>query len=330
MATIREVAERAGASVSTVSRVLNNDGYASPVTRQRVERAAAELGYRPNVHARRLRGVESRTIAVLSPHVSHPFSSEVSAAIDEVAQRNGYCVIVGNTNRDSLRFHHYLNTLIASGIDGLIVAPPSNAPEVVDALKRIRLPICQIDQPINRINSDQVVTDNVLAAYSVARWLLDTGCRRIAYLGGMPAQQKAIDRLAGFEKAFHEAGIELNPDLVLMGDYTEQCGYELTQQAMSGQLPDALLATNLDLQVGMLKALGDLGPEAHRGIRLGAIDELPYAQNYSPIDIVAGQPTRTIGVIAAQLLIDKLEGRRAISENELIIVKPTIRAREVM
>lgn len=325
MATIREVAEKAGASVSTVSRVLNNEGYASPATRQKVERAAAELGYRPNVHARRLRGVESRTIALLSPHVAHPFSSEVSAAIDEIAQLNGYCVIVGNTNRDSLRFRQYLNTLVASGIDGLIVAPPSDAPDVVEALKSIKLPLCQLDQPLANLQSDQVITDNALAAYKVARWLLDAGCRRIAFLGGTRSQKKTIDRLAGYEKALREVGIEPAAELAFFGEYDERSGFELTQSALSSGMPDALFATNLDLQVGMLNALRHFAHATHSNLRLGAIDELPYAKDYSPIDFVAGQPTRTIGVIAAQLLIDKIEGRRTLTENELIVVKPTSR-----
>lgn len=322
--SIRAVAELAGVSAATVSRVLNNSGYVSDATRRRVEQAAMELGYRPNPHARRLRGVGGRLIALLFNQVAHPFSSDVTLAIDEISERHGYFVIAGNTHQDNTRFERYLETFVANGVDGLIVVPPTVSPEVEEALRAVPVPYCLIDQQIPSLNADQIVTDNVSGAYAVTRQLLANGNRRIAFIGGNPKNQKARDRLKGYENALREYGIAHEASLVRMREFDQRSGFELTTEVLAGELPDALFAANMDIQVGMLRALRAAGLHAPADVALGAIDELPYAAEYSPFEVVAAQQTRTIGVIAAQLLIDKLEGRRDPSDHQVVVLQPQL------
>ncbi len=324
--SIRAVATRAGVSPATVSRVINGRGYVSDEARESVLTAITELDYRPNVHARRLRGVESKLIALLSDHVSHPFSAEIALAIDEIAQQRGYMVMMGNTLRESDRLQRYLNTFLASGVDGLVVVPPNDSPEVRAALQTITVPFVVLDQALPSLQADQVITDNRDGAYRLTAQLIQDGHRRVAFIGGNPRLRKGQERRAGYESALQDHGL-LDTRLIRMGDFSDQSGFELTTAALAESSPDALFAANMDVQVGMLRAVHAAGLRVPGDITLGGFDRLPYAAQYSPVSIVVAQQTRTIGVIAAQLLIDKLEGRRRPTDSEVVVLQPQLMVR---
>lgn len=324
MASIRAVAARAGVSPATVSRVLNGRGYVSQAVREKVERAVAELNYRPNVHARRLRGIRSHSIGLIFTHVTHPFSAEVAEAIEEVARQHGYFTVVGNTHRDSQLFDQYLAAFLAFGVDGLVVVPPATTTQVAASLAEVPVPWVVIDQPLPGLAADQVLTDNVEGAYRLTTHLLRVGHRRIAFVGGHPKTIKGRERLAGYERALGEYGLPVDRDLVRMRDFDEASGYELATELLQGARPNAFFAANLDVQLGVLRAVRDAGLAVPDDIALAGFDDLPFAAQFAPFLTVVAQQTRTIGVIAAQLLMDKLRGKRAPSEHQTVLLQPQL------
>ncbi len=323
--SIRAVAQHAGVSPATVSRVLNESGYVSDTVRARVEQAINELGFRPNVHARRLRGIRSRTIALVFTQVTHPFSAEVAHAIEEIVVQQGYFVVVGNTHKDSTLFDHYLKTFVSYGVEGFVVVPPAITKEVTASLEAISIPYVLIDQRIADLAVDQVVTDNFAGAYDLTSHLVTIGHRRIAFVGGPPTSQKGRDRLAGYEAALRDQGIPIEEDLIRTGeDFDEQIGLKLAADLLATTRPDVLLAANLDLQIGALTAIRLAGLRIPDDIAMAGFDDIPYAAYFAPHITVVAQQTRTLGTIAAQLLLDKLTGKRLMSDHETISLRPQL------
>lgn len=327
--SIRAVAKHAGVSPATVSRVLNGSGYVSDTVRAKVELAIGELDFRPNFHARHLRGIRSRTIALVFTQVTHPFSAEVAYAIEEIAMQQGYFVVLGNTHRDSNLFDHYLKTFASYGVEGFVVVPPAITKEVIASLTSIPIPYVLIDQRIPDLAVDQVVTDNFAGAYDLTDHLARIGHRRIAYVGGPPALQKGRDRLAGYEAALRDHGIPAEAELVRTGEETDQqTGLALTANLLSETRPDVLFAANLDLQIGALQAIRLAGLRVPDDLAMAGFDDIPYAAHLTPSITVVAQQARTLGVIAAQLLLDKLSGKRPLSEHETISLRPQLIVRD--
>ena len=325
---MQAVAQHAGVSSATVSRVLNGNGHVRDEVRRRVEQSIAALGYRPNQHARRLRGKGSRMIGLIFTDALNPFFASIAVAIEDVARQNGYTVVLGNTRYEPATFRHYLGTFLAYGVEGLVVVPSDASGEHRGLIERLSVPCVVLDQRIPDLAVDQVASDNVAGARQLADHLLALGHRRIAFVGGDPKAPTGQDRVRGYRLAHEARGVPVDESLVHMADFWEESAYAITESLLARTPPDALFAANLNTLVGTVRAVRAAGLTIPGDIAVVGFDDIPFMSAITPFLTVVAQQSRTLGVIAAQLLIDKLGGKRARSEHQTVLLQPELMVRE--
>lgn len=307
MTTIRDVAKRAGVAPITVSRVLNNSGYASPETRARVERAAAELNFVPNMLASSLRSNQTQTLALVLSDITNPFWTEVARSVEDEAHRHGYMVIFCNSDEDEGKQEQYLNLLLRRRVDGVLLVPASSSGAAVAALRAHRVQVVVLDRRLPGVEADLVRGDSVGGAHELTAHLLGLGHRRIAVLAG-PADVSVVgERVAGYRQALAGAGVAGDDELILYGRFTVESGHEMAQTLLARpQPPTALFAANNFLAIGALRALYAAGLRVPDDVSVAAFDELPYTELRAPFLTVEAQPTRELGSIAVRRLLDRI------------------------
>src|SRR3712207_1595158 len=276
MATIREVAGRAGVSIITVSRVLNEIGYVSAATRERVRQAIDELNYVPNLQARSLRSGRTHTIALLITDVTNPFWTTVARGVEDKAAENNFSVILCNTDEDPGKEQRYIKISLEKRVDGVIVAPATCDSTNLRQLIAQTLPYVVIDRRLDRLDTDTVLSDNLQASYKLITYLVTLGHRRIAIITGLEGVSTADERLAGYHEALKDARIPFAPDLVRRGPFTQETGHAWTLDLLkSPDRPTAIFACNNFIAFGSLLALGQRGLSVPQHMELVAFDELP-------------------------------------------------------
>lgn len=327
--TIQDVAARAGVSAMTVSRVINNPMRVAKETRQRVELAIDELGYVPNGLARGLLHGRTRTIALIVSDVSNPFFTLMARGVEDVAQRNGYTVILGNSDESAEKERQYVQTMLSNRVDGLLIAPAgSSSRKTLDLFTQRGSPFVLIDRDLEGVRADVVVGDSVAGARVLTEHLLRLGHRRIALINGSREVTTAYDRQCGYEQALHAHGIELDPKLVFEGNYKRDSGQEAARRLLAlppKQRPTAIFAANNFLGVGVIETLRAARLKVPDDIALVCFDDIELASAIYPFLTVMAQPARTFGTIAAQFLFDRLGGlevappRKVVLPPELIV-----------
>lgn len=306
MATVRDVASRAGVSPITVSRVINNTGYISRATRDKVEAAIAELGYVPNGLARSLRSKRSHTLAFVTTDITNPFFTSMARGIEDAASAAGYTVLFCNTDENAEKEDRYVQLLLQKQTDGVLLVPAKSSPRSVELLHDQDTPVVVLDRAIGSLKADVVRCDSVQGAFDLIRVLLERGHQRIAALGGPIGISTADDRIAGYERAMHAAGFSTQ-GLVFRGQFTEPSGFEMATAALNlTPRPTALFATNNFVAVGASRALEALGLAVPTDLSLVAFDDVPpVLAQYAFLSVVA-QPAYQMGQEAVALLLARL------------------------
>jgi len=320
MATIREVAERAGVSTMTVSRVINNSGYTSREARSRVEAASAELGYVPNALARSLRFKQTKTLALVLSDITNPFFTTIARGVEDVANRHGFNVIFGNTDESETKQAEYLNILVQKQVDGVLLVPALSTEAPVAFLRNRGVPAVVLDRRVPECSTDGVRGDSEQGGYELTKLLLGLGHRCIAILSGPPEVSTAADRVAGYQRALAEAGLDCDPALILHGRLRQEGGYQMTQQVLAlAPRPTALFAANNFIAIGAYRALGAAGLRVPDDMAMVAFDDLPAALILEPFLTVAAQPAYEMGQIATELLLARLSGKAPDGCQEIVL-----------
>ncbi|MGE5620078.1 MAG: LacI family DNA-binding transcriptional regulator [Sphingomonadaceae bacterium] len=322
-ATIQDVAARAGVSITTVSRVLNDTGYPMrPETRRRVIEAIEALDFRPSPLARGLLGKSTSTIGLIIPDISNPYYPLLSRGVEDVASEHGYTVIFCNTDRNLAKLRSYLEVLREKQADGIIFAgggietdgehlTPDEIGDRVVLIGRHRWPL------------PSVQIDNTRAAYEATSHLIALGHRRIAYLGGPTALTSARDRMKGYRQAMLElVGAGPWETLIREGDFGFESGYQAILSLLSqavGQRPTAIFAANDQMALGVLAAARDLGTAVPEELAVVGFDDIPAGRYVRPSLTTVALPTYEMGASAARLLLQLLAG----DTTEQTILLPT-------
>ena len=325
MPTIHDVAKRAGVAPITVSRVINNSGYVSKETRQRVEEAIAELEYVPNVIARSLRSKRTNTLALVLTDITNPFFTVIARGVEDTASNAGMTVIYCNTDESEIEEEKYLQLLLQKQVDGILLVPARSISRSVDLIRERGKPVVVLDRKIQGVEVDNVRGDSEGGAYQLVKLLIDQGHTHIAVLSGPMDVSTAKDRVTGYRRALEEAGLQEN-ELVYFGAFTQASGFEMTQKALSlNPRPTALFAANNFIAYGALKALRQADLDVPAAISVVAFDDLPPGLITDPFLTVAAQPAYQMGHLATEMLLNRLQSedqppyQETILQTELII-----------
>jgi LacI family transcriptional regulator len=325
--TVRAVAKLAGVSPMTVSRVINNAESVAEETRQKVLRAIAQLDYVPNRLARGLTSSRSSTLGLVVPDVVNPFFTLVLRGAEAAARRAGYRLLVCDSENDPRREREYLEDLVSYRVDGLLVAPASQRSKAgLLPLLRRGFPFVLIDRSISNMDCDAVQSDNVAGARRLTEHLIAIGHRRIAHLVDSDDNSTGRERLQGYREALHAAGIECSDALLFHTSVDRIGGYRAVQSMLASQpWPTAIFAVNNMTAVGAMEALRERGLGVPGDIGLVCFDDVEHLAVLSPFLTVMDQPAETFGSLAAQMLVERVEGkggdsgRRIVLQSQLIV-----------
>lgn len=308
--TVHDVASRAGVSQPTASLVLSNHPTArvAAATRERVQQAAAELGYRPNVVARSLASRRSFTLGVIIPDLRNPFFADVVVGAERVAQEAGYAVLLCDQSARDVRAH--LETLRARQIDGVLLDAVGAASLDPGALAEINVAL--IDEPSDRWPG--VATDAVGAGRAAAEHLLAHGHRELAFIGPATDVYTFRMRERGFVMRLREAGLRISSDRLRRAAPTVEGGRESMRRLLAGARPTAVFCANDLMAIGALKQSLASGLRLPHDLSLVGCDDIELARYVTPELTTVSVPARELGARAARLLIGLLDGSRGTSD----------------
>ncbi|GGE97975.1 LacI family DNA-binding transcriptional regulator [Mycetocola zhadangensis] len=326
--SVRDVATRAGVSVGTVSNVLNRPDKVSPHTVDKVRAAIDELGFVRNDAARQLRAGRSLSIGLIVLDVSNPFFTDVARGAEDRAAEDGLTVLLGNSDENEDREAAYLDLFEKQRVHGVLFSPVGDAQSRLDALHRRGIPTVLVDRPTTDERFSSVAVDDVAGGYLAARHLLDTGRRRLAFVGGPRDLHQVADRLAGATNAVDETAdatleyIATDALTVLQG---RQVG-EAIRERDAVERPDALFAANDLVAMGLLQALSMVGPLTVPGdVAIVGYDDIDFASAaVVPLTSIR-QPSALIGSTAVDLLLreaeapDEFERQHVVFQPELVV-----------
>ena len=307
MATIKDVARRAGVSISTVSKYLNGGHVREADT---IRSAISELDYRVNPFARSLKTSRSRFVGILMPEMTAPFYGSVLTALDRTLRESGYQTLIAcysslhGLERDKLQF------LISNGIDGLIYIPEDlSAEEFYELTANNGIPVVQMDRMIQGVVGDAVLVDNSEAVFKAVSILIEKGHRRIALVSGPKSVFSAKERQVGYLRALAAYGIPFDDQLVISDENTFATGYRSCETLLKlEEPPTAVLTTNYNITMGLVTAVRERGVCIPDEIDIFGFDCVEVCTMMHPALPVVQQPEQEIGQTAAEYLLQRLKG----------------------
>jgi LacI family transcriptional regulator len=304
----------------TVSRVINRSGYVSLETRARVEAVIAELDYVPNTLARSFRSRKTRVLALVLTDITNPFWTTVARGVEDVANQNGFNVILCNTDEDETKQADYLRVLLQKRADGFLLVPVRNTPEPVKLIQRQNVPVVVLDRQVEGVQVDVVRGDSEEGAYRLVQYVLSQGHRRIAVLAGPANISTAVQRVDGYRRALRQAGLDACAERVYYGEYDQTSGCRMAEQALAAEpRPTALFAANNFIAIGAMRAVRQAGLRVPEDMGLVCFDDVPSWLTIDPFLTVAAQPAYAMGQRATELLLARLSGPASDECQEIVL-----------
>jgi LacI family transcriptional regulator len=319
LATIQDVARRAGVSTATVSRVMSGRGYVSPASREQVLSAADALGYMPNGLARDLKTRRSCLVALLVPEIVNSFYTTISRGVEDVANASGLQVILGNTDENVAKERAYVELMFSTRVDGVIIAPAGRTAAPLQPLLANSVPTVLVDRSVQGFPADVVRGDSMVGIQILSRHLLELGHRRIALINGHPDTSVARDREARFRVALTDAHVAIDERLISSGTWFVDDAETRTGAILDNDPPTAILATNNFMAIGALRALRERGRRVPDDVALACFDDIPEAAEVDPFLTALAQPAYTMGTLAMQLLLERINGTFRDSPREIVL-----------
>jgi LacI family transcriptional regulator len=301
--TIQDIAKRANVSISTVSRVLNQNAPVTEAKQKAILSAMAELDYKPNVFAQGLASGQSRTIGVLTPYINSPFYGELMRGVVQGLENSGYTAIFSEAYWNLEREKQAIQNLLARRVDGLIIFAGESSGEALEQIER-RLPVAVIGRDIPRFSGVCLRINDFEGAYQATKYLTDFGHRRVAHITGILSRQDAAARLAGYRQALADAGLPSEDQLIVEGDFSENSGLLAVQSLLlRGQTFSAIFAANDQMAYGARLGLYRRGLRVPEDISLIGFDDQPGSAYTVPPLTTVRQPALEMGQVAAGVIL---------------------------
>jgi DNA-binding LacI/PurR family transcriptional regulator len=327
LATIKDVAKRAGVAISTVSAVINRSAPVSEETVARVEKAVAEIGYTPHGAAQSLRSGRSRMIGLIMPTIFNPHFATAARIIENVCLAAGYMSVVYSTGEDSERENQILKMMRMQRVAGLIIIPSASKAEHGARLNaEIHVPTVLLDSFVEGMPHDVVKLDNVKATRIAIDYLIGLGHRRIGVLAGTHGIATNDDRLTGYLDALEAAGLPIESELIYEAKFQRNLAYEGARALMSlKKPPSALFAFSNLMTLGMMQAVTELKLKVPDDVSIAGIDDFDRAEITSPQLTLVSVPIADMAQLAIETLLEEMEtgkaptGKRTLFQPHLVV-----------
>jgi len=318
--TIKDVAKQAGVSISTVSHVINETRFVSEELIERVQTAMAELQYQPNTLARGLRKGDTHTLGLIVPDNSNPFFAKIAHTIEDLGFKNGYSVILCNSHGDLDREATYLKLLNSKQVDGIIFISAGGDPEHLEELINRNIPVVVTDRDVDVNPVDVVLVDSEAGGYQATRHLLDLGHTKIACVTGPTELNPSAARFYGYKNALRAAGIPIDQQYVINGDFQVEGGERAIAELFSLESPpSAVFLCNDMMAFGAFRALRKMDLLVPGDVSIIGYDDIEFSSIITPALTTVAQPLFEIAQTAVEMLINRIHQGEDIVTKRIIL-----------
>ncbi len=308
-ASISDVARESGVSIFTVSAVVNKKSHVGKNLRERVEAAIRKLNYRPNLVARSLIKQKTQTIGMIVPDIVNPFFPMVVRGAEDAAQKQGYNLLLCNSDDSLAKEETAIELLLSKRVDGILLTKAAGglSPSLQQMIREVNIPFVLVMRTYPQLTKDAVVSDDYQGAYEAVCHLARSGRRRIGLISGPLKISNAKERWRGFRDALEEKQLPYEPDLVVEGDYRIESGFRAGHALLSHR-PDGIYVANHLMTIGLLKAIDEMGLRCPEDFGLVSFDDYPWLGVFRPRLTTVELPKHQLGSEAAELLIQRIGG----------------------
>lgn len=329
MANLKDVANKAGVSIATVSRVINEMGNVDSGTMQLVKNVIKELDYRPSRVAQRLRNqnIKSKLIGLILPDIQNPFYVDVIKGVEEYVYKNGFAVVIGNFSQDEKKEQLYIDIFQSESVVGFIIAPANGKDKKVEELISSGSFVVCVDRGLDNNAADVVLIDNEKGAFMAVDHLIKLGHTRIAHITGSKLIPTTSQRILGYNNAFKFHKLQVNEEYIVSKDSTQRSGIELTEKLLSlPNPPTAIFTGNNLITLGALETIHKKGLRIPEDVAIIGFDDMLWSYVLNPPLTAIRQSGFDIGHRAAEMLLQRVQDpQRSVSK---IILNPELVVRK--
>jgi LacI family transcriptional regulator len=318
--TMRDVAERAGVSVTSVSHVVNHTRVVSDDLRERVLTVMNELGYQPNALARSLRRKETYTIGVIMTNSADPFFAEITRGVEDTCFEQGYTIILCNSDSDLDKELFYTNVLSKKRVDGILfLAAGGKSTQHIRTVQERGTPLVVVDRYIPDLAVDTVLIDNARGGWLATQHLIELGHQRIGCIAGPSDLTLSAERVTGYRNALQAASLAADETLIIRGDFQYESGYQAAEQFFTHPTPPtALFACNDLMAIGAINAAAKHGWPVPAQLSVVGFDDIRMAAYINPLLTTIAQPKYEMGSIATTMLLERIQDQEMPPSQKLL------------
>lgn len=307
--TIELLAQKLNLSKSTISRAFRDSFDINPKTKQRILEAAKELDFEPNSIAKSLREKKTQRIGVIIPSFTIPFYAQAICGIQEIASKEGYTLLICQSDESYEAEMQNVKSLLNSRVDGIIMSLTTETTQYKHILQLHKkdIPVVLFNRIIDIPNTSKVLVDDYDSSYKMTEYLISRGYKNIIYIAGPKNLMLTSNRLKGFRNAMYVGKIELSEESIFYGDFSIESGFKCAEEILRKVKPDAIFCSCDNVAFGVIKYLKKRGISVPGDIAVAGYTDEPFAALIDPALTTIRQPIHEIGETAAQLLIKKLK-----------------------
>lgn len=327
--SVKKIAEIAGVSTATVSRVLNGSDKVRESTAKRVMKVVEEMNYRMDHVARRMKvkQTDSLVVGLMITDIDNPFFSSVAKGVEDVVSKNKLVMMICNTNENPEKERFFLNAMLSEKVSGAIIVPTKGNLDFFQDLVEDGFPMVMVDRKPKNLKIDAVSLNNQKGSYEAVKKLVENNHNRIGFVAGIKGLSNTEERLAGYQQALNESGINIKDELIVYGDYVEEGGRKAITKFMSlDEPPTAIFSSNNLMTLGCIKEIYKRKLSIPGDIAIIGFDDSTWAEALIPPLTTVKQPGYELGVNAAELLIKRLANGDSNSID--VVLNPELVVRE--
>ncbi|MFC5451131.1 LacI family DNA-binding transcriptional regulator [Paenibacillus aestuarii] len=319
-ATIYDVAQAAGVSIATVSKVINQTGRISDKTRKHVYEVMEKLKYEPNMVASALTKKSTYTLGLTLPDLANPFFAEIARAVEDRGREYGFSVLICSTDNDPDKEVQYLSLLTQKRVDGIISAARIQNDHFLKKMLQHHIPFVLITREMPTLAVDTVMVDDFLGGYLAGSHLVELGHKRIAILVEDMDNTSNLERIRGCRQAMAASNVMLDEGLVLISGYSVECGKSTMKELLSlDERPSAVFACNDLLAIGAIQAAREVGLQLPSDLSVVGFDNTTLATIIDPPLTTISQPIQEIGRRAVDLLIQEIKQEKVLKQRVVLL-----------